>query len=376
MSENVKKAPSLRELTQKYKVGELFQKYTMVLALVLVTAFFALRTGGKTLLPANINNLIAQNAYVFVLAAGMLLCILTGGNIDLSVGSVVCFAAAVGTVMMQSGVNMWIAVLAMLAIGLAVGTFQGFWIAKLHVPAFIATLSGMYAFRGFSNVVLGGFRVDITNEQFLFLFGGKFLQADLVQPVYQGIPVNEHFPRRGGQVQVIPEKGINRLHHLAGQELPGFRSIQFFSQPGAFSGGNGIEKPFCGKVSVCIYRFSGKETFPQADCHFRFIEAVLQFRRIPGQPSDTGLQAYSGFGFRSIRYSRRKLGDFFLTQSIRLLDQNNFTVCFRNGIARFHRNQFFKQCASRKLILPGRSPEHNHASGNVVADNSIGDIAP
>jgi putative multiple sugar transport system permease protein len=109
---------------------------------------------------------------VFVLAAGMLLCILTGGNIDLSVGSVVCFAAAVGTVMMQSGINMWFAVLAMLAIGAAVGCFQGFWIAKLHVPAFIATLSGMYAFRGFSNVVLGGYQVSISNEGFLNLFGG------------------------------------------------------------------------------------------------------------------------------------------------------------------------------------------------------------
>jgi len=176
MSENVKKAPSFKqnvtEFMQKYKVGEFFQKYTMVLALVIVIAFFALRTGGKTLLPANINNLIAQNAYVFVLAAGMLLCILTGGNIDLSVGSVVCFAAAVGTVLLKAGVNMWIAVLAMLAIGLAVGAFQGFWIAKLHVPAFIATLSGMYAFRGFSNVVLGGYQVSITNQGFLDMFGG------------------------------------------------------------------------------------------------------------------------------------------------------------------------------------------------------------
>ena len=176
MSENVKKAPGFKqkynEFMQKYKVGEFFQKYTMVLALVVVTAFFALRTSGKTLLPANINNLIAQNAYVFVLAAGMLLCILTGGNIDLSVGSVVCFSAAVGTVLLKSGVNMWIAVFAMLAIGLAVGAFQGFWIAKLHVPAFIATLSGMYAFRGFSNVVLGGYQVSITNQSFLDLFGG------------------------------------------------------------------------------------------------------------------------------------------------------------------------------------------------------------
>ena len=157
---------------KKLNVSAFFQKYTMVIALVVVVAFFALRTGGKTLFPANINNLIAQNGYVFVLASGMLLCILTGGNIDLSVGSVVCFAAAIGAVLMKSGVNMWIAVFAMLGIGLAIGTFQGFWIAKLHVPAFIATLSGMYAFRGFSNVVLGGYQVSISNEGFLNLFGG------------------------------------------------------------------------------------------------------------------------------------------------------------------------------------------------------------
>ena len=157
---------------KKLNVGAFFQKYTMVIALVVVFAFFAIRTGGKTLFPANINNLIAQNGYVFVLASGMLLCILTGGNIDLSVGSVVCFAAAIGAVLMQEGVNVWIAVFAMLGIGLVIGTFQGFWIAKLHVPAFIATLSGMYAFRGFSNVVLGGYQVSISNETFLNLFGG------------------------------------------------------------------------------------------------------------------------------------------------------------------------------------------------------------
>ena len=156
----------------RMSVSAFFQKYTMIIALVVVMIFFAILTGGKNLLPGNINNLISQNGYVFVLAAGMLLCILTGGNIDLSVGSVVCFTAAVGCVLMDNDVNMWIAVLAMLAIGLLIGAFQGFWIAKLHVPAFIATLSGMYAFRGFSNVVLGGYQVSVTNETFLNLFGG------------------------------------------------------------------------------------------------------------------------------------------------------------------------------------------------------------
>ena len=157
---------------KKFNASEFFQKYTMIIALVLVVIVFALLTEGKNLTPRSINNLIAQNGYVFVLAAGMLLCILTGGNIDLSVGSVICFSAAVGCVLMDKGINMWIAVFAMLAIGLAIGTFQGFWIAKLHVPAFIATLSGMYAFRGFSNVVLNGFRVDVRDTAFLNLFGG------------------------------------------------------------------------------------------------------------------------------------------------------------------------------------------------------------
>ena len=177
MSENVKTSPnwkqSLSDFMQKYKVGAFFQKYTMTIALVIVTIVFASWKGkeGLILLPSNLTGLIAENAYVFVLATGMLLCILTGGNIDLSVGSVVCFTAAVGCTMMASGANMWLTVLVMLLIGLAIGTFQGFWIAKLRVPAFIATLAGMYAFRGFSNVVLNGYRVDITNQSFLQLFG-------------------------------------------------------------------------------------------------------------------------------------------------------------------------------------------------------------
>ena len=82
----------------KFKSG--VRKYTMIIVLILVTLFFAWQTDGKILLPQNVSNLIAQNAYVFVLATGMLLCILTGGNIDLSVGSVVCFTGAVGATVM------------------------------------------------------------------------------------------------------------------------------------------------------------------------------------------------------------------------------------------------------------------------------------
>ena len=79
------------------KIADILKKYTMVIALILVILFFQVGTEGKILFAQNINNLISQNAYVFVLATGMLLCILTGGNIDLSVGSVVCFVGGIGT---------------------------------------------------------------------------------------------------------------------------------------------------------------------------------------------------------------------------------------------------------------------------------------
>ena len=144
----------------------------MILILLLVVILFTVGTKGKILYAQNINNLISQNGYVFVLGAGMLLCILTGGNIDLAVGSVVCFTGGVGAVLLQKNVAFGLVVIVMLIAGLLIGMFQGYWIAWISVPPFIATLAGMYAFRGLSNVVLNGYAVDITNKSFLNLFGG------------------------------------------------------------------------------------------------------------------------------------------------------------------------------------------------------------
>ena len=157
---------------EKTNISAVLRKYTMPIALVLVLLFFSWRTNGAIILPQNINNLLSQNAYVFVLAVGMLLCILTGGNIDLAVGSVVCFAGAIGATILDKDVNLWVAVIVMLIIGTLVGVWQGFWIAYVNVPPFIATLAGMYAFRGLSNVVLQGMAVSIDNKSFLNLFGG------------------------------------------------------------------------------------------------------------------------------------------------------------------------------------------------------------
>ena len=144
-------------MEKKISFSEVLKKYTMVIVLVFVVIMFSVNTKGVMLLPQNVNNLVAQNAYVFILATGMLFCILTGGNIDLSVGSVVCFVAAVGGKMMVlNSMNPYLSMIVMLLIGIAIGAWQGFWIAYVRIPPFIVTLAGMFAFRGLSNVVLEG----------------------------------------------------------------------------------------------------------------------------------------------------------------------------------------------------------------------------
>ena len=186
----------------KTKGLDFIKRYTMILVLIVVTAFFAWRTGGAILLPMNVSSLISQNAYVFILATGMLLCILTGGNIDLSVGSVVCFVGAIGAVLMVNmKMNMWLAILIMFVIGTLIGAFQGFWIAYVRIPPFIVTLAGMFFGRGMTSIISTDM-ISIKNATFMawdkykiyMPFGsyskrGKFLPAYIYPTVIIAIIV-------------------------------------------------------------------------------------------------------------------------------------------------------------------------------------------
>jgi putative multiple sugar transport system permease protein len=128
----------------------------MVIALVLIMALFQLLTGGILFRPMNVNNIVLQNAYVLILATGMLLVIITG-RIDLSVGSVVAFVGAISAVMMVDwDVPVGITIVAALLIGMAVGAFHGYLIAFLKIPMFITTLGGMLIWRGLTMVILKG----------------------------------------------------------------------------------------------------------------------------------------------------------------------------------------------------------------------------
>jgi len=149
------------------------RQYVMVIALVVVIILFQILTGGVLLKPLNISNLISQNAYILILAIGMLLCILTGGNVDLSVGSVAGFVGAISAIMMlKMHVPVLPTILVSLVLGLIIGCWQGFWIAYVGVPAFIATLAGMLIFRGLTLVVLQGTSLAPLPDGYTFLASG------------------------------------------------------------------------------------------------------------------------------------------------------------------------------------------------------------
>jgi putative multiple sugar transport system permease protein len=187
-------------MASQFNIKNTLKQNTMLIALVLVMLLFEffIRGAGRGSLfsPGNITNLINQNAYVVVLATGMLLCILTGGNIDLSVGSIVALVGAIaGTMIVTAHLNIYLTIIVCLLAGLAIGAWQGFWIAYIRIPPFIVTLAGMLLWRGVANIVLNGLTLSPFPDNYLVYFnsfipGGIGPNAILVVSVVIGFVIN------------------------------------------------------------------------------------------------------------------------------------------------------------------------------------------
>ena len=141
------------------------KQYGIVGALVVIVLVFEFLTKGVLLKPNSFVSLIQQNAYVIILAIGMVMVIIAT-HIDLSVGSIVAFVGGVCAILMErQGVNSMLAILISLVVGLIIGCWQGFWVAYVGIPGFITTLAGMLIFRGLATVIVGE-SVPITSPEF------------------------------------------------------------------------------------------------------------------------------------------------------------------------------------------------------------------
>ena len=131
------------------------KKNSMLIILVLVYLFFLVLTKGGIFQSSSFTELINQNAYVYILGVGMLMCMLTGGNIDLSCGAFVCLLGAIGGMfMIVKGMGTGVSILLLILIGVLYGVILGFLIAYVNIPPWIATLAGFLAFRGLGTSIL------------------------------------------------------------------------------------------------------------------------------------------------------------------------------------------------------------------------------
>lgn len=166
-------------MTKKTSISQLLKQNMMLIVLVAIVVLGTILTKGILIKPMNISNLINQNAYIVILAVGMLLCILTGGNIDLAVGSTVALVGAcAGTFIITWGWNTYLSVVLCLLLGILIGFWQGFWIAYVRIPAFIVTLSGQLVFRGLTLMMLQGLTISPFPEDYMRLTTGFIGTAD------------------------------------------------------------------------------------------------------------------------------------------------------------------------------------------------------
>jgi putative multiple sugar transport system permease protein len=141
-------------------------------AFVVIVALFAILTGGTSLSPGNITNMVLQYSYILILAIGMVIVIIAG-HIDLSVGSVVALTGATSAVLVvRQGLPWWVGVLAAIGVGLLIGAWHGFWVAYVGIPAFIVTLAGMLLFRGLTLQVLDNISLSPFPAEYGRIAGG------------------------------------------------------------------------------------------------------------------------------------------------------------------------------------------------------------
>ncbi len=128
------------------------RQFGIVLSLVAIIALFYVTTDGVVLSSTNLINVVSQYSYILILSIGMVMVIIAG-HIDLSVGSIAAFTGICVALLMREGLPWPLAIVAGILIGMAIGIWQGFWVSKILVPAFIVSLSGMLMWRGADQVL-------------------------------------------------------------------------------------------------------------------------------------------------------------------------------------------------------------------------------
>jgi len=139
----------MKSITQQDWYGAIVAVLLLSLLLSIASPYYL--TTGK------LSNILVQASVIALLAGGQTFVILTGG-VDLAVGALTALCGAVaGHMMIKLGTPVAPALLAAVAIGAAVGLFNGYLVAFVGIPSFIVTLGGLTLWRGLAFEATGGF---------------------------------------------------------------------------------------------------------------------------------------------------------------------------------------------------------------------------
>lgn len=151
----------------KVALNENIRDYGMYIALAVIMIIFTGLTDGLFITPRVLSDLIDMTGYTAVLAVGMTLVIVIR-HIDLSVGYIAGFLGAISAILSSKmGLPIWVIIPVTIIFGGMIGAFwTGTLVARLKVPAFVATLAAMTIFRGLL--------IKVTNSETIFTGNDAF----------------------------------------------------------------------------------------------------------------------------------------------------------------------------------------------------------
>jgi len=142
--------------------------------------------------PRNLIHLLTQISFKGILALGMTFIIICG-EIDLSVGAILCISGIVIVSLQKTGAPLFVPVLAGLGVGVIIGFINGMLVAKKHLPSFIVTLATMTAIRGFALLYTEGYPISCSDSTFIALGKAKFIGIPVYCYIFVIVAIVYHF---------------------------------------------------------------------------------------------------------------------------------------------------------------------------------------
>ena len=164
----------------KHGISKFATRYGTVVFFALICATFAILRPGSFFKISNVVTVLRQISILAILGAGLTVVMITG-RIDLTIGNTTsAISVLVGALMVDFGMNVWLACIIGVAAGALLGALNGATVAYIGIPDFIATLSMGFLISGFNQAYTKGHPISNLPKVFSIFGKGNLL----------GIPVS------------------------------------------------------------------------------------------------------------------------------------------------------------------------------------------